>query len=440
MRWRIVGTLAVFAASATAAACGSILGVDGPYHPESDAAAGEEGSAGDGTTSDAPDRDEGSPDATPGDAGDGGSPEASFADAGSVLAVSAGRYFTCARFAAGLAKCWGQNDDGEFGNGTRVGSSVPIPAMGTGIAGLFHGNGTTCAALGGAGACTGQDGDGQLFDGQLDAQSSVPVATTTLPSAPSAFAPGIHRTCAIVANGDVYCAGDGAGGELGSGATGVSATPVKVDLGGAAAKAISGTWHHVCAITTTGAVLCWGDDSAGQLGGGSFVDGGVAAPVHVTLGGAASEIGTGELFTCALVGPDSSNAVWCWGDNSYGQLGNGGGGPSAVPVRVQGLTGLANLAVGGEHVCVGKQNAGGIACWGHGSSGELGNGSNADSSTPVDVSNVGGAPSSLASGGFHTCAVIASPNVLCWGANDLGQLGNDDPAGAQQNTPIAVQF
>ena len=441
MRTRTLGTLAVAAAAAFASlagvACGSILGVDGPYHLESDAATTGDGSPGDGTTPDAPGPDA---DATPGDAGDGGPPEASFVDADPLSAISAGRFVTCARYAGGVAKCWGQNLDGEFGNGTVVGSSVPIPAMGTGIVALFNGPGNTCAALGGSGACTGRGGAGQLLNGEVDAQSLVPVATTALPSAPSAFAPGQRRACAIVANGDVYCAGDGTDGELGPAATGVSATAVKVNLGGAVARAISGTWRHVCALTTAGDVYCWGDDTNGQLGSGSFVDAGIATPVHVPLGAAATDIGTGDAHTCAIVGPDSSNAVWCWGDDTYGQLGNGGGGQSAVPVQVSGLSALANLAVGAEHTCVGKQNAGGIACWGKGGSGQLGNGSNGDSPTPVDVSNVGGAPAALASGGFHTCAIVSSPNVICWGSNDFGQLGNDDPLNQQQNTPVAVQF
>jgi alpha-tubulin suppressor-like RCC1 family protein len=436
MRWRTrrtlgtLGTVGVASACAVAAACGSILGVDGPYHPEGDASSIGDASALDGTSSDA----------TEDAPSDGGAVDVSFADAGPIVGISAGRFMSCARYAGGVAKCWGQNHDGEFGNGSTIGSSVPIPAMGTGIVGLFNGPGDTCAALGGSGACTGRGGAGQLLDSQLDADSLVPVATAALTSAPSAFAPGQHRTCAIVANGDVCCAGDGADGELGPGATGVSATAVKVDLGGAAAKAISGTWRHVCALTTAGDVYCWGDDSAGQLGGGSFDDAGIAAPVHVSLGAPATEIGTGDEHTCALVGPDSTNGVWCWGDNTFGQLGNGGGGPSAVPVHVSGLVAVANLAVGAEHTCVGKSNAGGIACWGAGGSGQLGYGSNGDSPTPVDVSNVGGAPALMASGGFHTCAVVSSPNVICWGSNDFGQLGNDDPLNLQQNTPVAVQF
>jgi alpha-tubulin suppressor-like RCC1 family protein len=449
MRRRTLGTVVVASAVLSLplllplvlAACGSLLGVDGPYHAETDAATTTgDALSGEGAAHDAPSVDAGG-DAPVADGPEGGPiTDAGPIEAGPIVGLSAGRSTTCARYAGGVAKCWGLNTDGQFGNGTVVNSSVPVSAMGSGIAGLFQGFGNTCAALAGAGACTGRGGEGQLLDGQLDAQSYVPVPTTALPAAPSAFASAQHTTCAIVAGGDVYCAGDGTLGELGNGSTSSSAVPVKVDLGGAAAKVISGTWHHMCALTVAGAVYCWGDDTSGQLGNGSFNDAGTATPVHVTLAAAASEIGAGDANTCAIVGPDGNNSVWCWGDNSFGQLGNGGGGPSAVPVQVSGLTGLANLAVGAEHACVGLSNAGGIACWGKGGSGELGNNGNADSPTPVDVSNVGGAPAALVSGGFHTCALVSSPNVICWGSNDFGQLGNDDPLNNQQNAPVAVHF
>ena len=215
---------------------------------------------------------------------------------------------------------------------------------------------------------------------------------------------------------------------------------MKVDLGGGAAKAIVSEWQHVCALTTAGDVYCWGDDSAGQIGDGNTTTTGVLTPFHVPLSEAASEIGVGESHSCAIIGDDPNDAVWCWGDNSYGQLGNGGGGPSSTPVHVQGLHSLRNLAVGGEHACVVLASAGGVACWGKNGSGELGNDDTHDSPTPVNVSTIGGAPVSLAAGGFHTCALVSSPNVLCWGANDFGQLGNNDPLGNQQNSPVAVQF
>jgi alpha-tubulin suppressor-like RCC1 family protein len=412
------------------ASCTALLGIDGPYRGENDAGptadSAADGSGEGGPSGDAPLGVDGA--------------DAGPVDAGQIIAVTAGRFYSCALYTGGVAKCWGQNLEGEFGNGTAVSTAVPVPAMGTGLTALFGGLGDTCAVAGDAGQCSGRGGAGQLDNGQADAQSTVPVSTTALPAAPVAFASGQGFTCAMVIGGDVYCAGDGALGVLGNGSTAVQPTPVKVNLGGAPAMAIAAQWQHACAVTTAGDVFCWGDDSAGQLGNGTTTDAGVAAPVHVTLGAPAREVGVGEAHTCAIVGPDNDDGVWCWGDDTHGQLGSGGG-SSSTPVQVQGLgIGLRSLAVGGEHTCVVLANAGGVACWGKGGSGELGNNDTHDSPTPVSVSSIGGAPVGLASGGFHTCALVSSPNVLCWGANDFGQLGNDDPLGTQQNTPVPVHF
>jgi alpha-tubulin suppressor-like RCC1 family protein len=412
------------------ASCTALFGVDGPYRAES----GDGGplDATTDTAADAPVAPDG------GDAGPIG--ETGPVEAGPIVSVVAGRFYSCALYAGGVAQCWGNNLDGEFGNGSAVSSSIPIPAMGTGLTALFGGQGETCAVAGDAGRCAGRGGSGQLDNGEVDAQAFVPVATTVLPAPPIAFASGQQFTCAIVAGGDVWCAGDANLGVLGNGSTtGVQTTPVKVDLGGAPAMALAGQWNHACALTTAGDVWCWGDDSAGQIGNGTTTDAGVATPVHVTLAAPAREIGVGELHTCAIVGPDTNDGVWCWGDNSHGQLGNGGG-QSATPVQAQGVSRVRNLAVGGEHTCVVLANAGGVACWGKGGSGELGNNDNADQPTAVQVTGIGGAPAGLTAGGFHTCALVSSPNVLCWGANDFGQLGNDDPLGAQQNTPVPVHF
>jgi alpha-tubulin suppressor-like RCC1 family protein len=409
------------------ASCTALLGVDGAYRSEGDAAAAADAIAA-------------------GDAGriDGGG---ALPEAGTVVGVVAGRFHSCALFGGGLAQCWGENSYGQFGNGYMVNSSLPTAAMGSSLTSLFAGLADTCAVVGAVGECAGRGVSGELDNGVPDADSMWPVATAALPAAPTAFASGRGFTCAIVAGGDVYCAGDGSLGQLGNGSDGGGVAPVKVDLGGAAAAAIVAEWQHACALTTTGAVFCWGDDSSGQIGNGATTNTGVLTPFSVPLGGAASEIGVGEAHSCAVVGSDTQATVRCWGDNSYGQLGAGSSAPySASPVQVAGvggaagLNGVAVLAVGASHACVGLAYAGGVACWGKGGSGELGDDSTRDAPTPVLVSGISVLPVSMAAGGYHTCALVASPNVLCWGANDFGQLGNGDPTLAQQNTPAVVQF
>ena len=304
--------------STASASCTALLGIDGAYHAEGDSTADATTDTGAGHDSAAT-----GDTALPGDAGN----DSSFpSDPGPVGEVTAGRFHTCLRFQSGVAMCWGRDDDfGELGNGTMVSTSIPEPAMGSGIVKLVAGAHDTCGLLADGAVCAGKGGLGELLDDVGDADSPVPVATSALPALPIAIASGDEFTCAVVQGGDVYCAGNGASGVLGNGSTGVSLAPVKVDLQGKKATAIAAIDIHACALLTDGTVSCWGDDSYGQLGAGKTTpDAGSATPVAVQgLPGAASAICVGDAFSCAIVGNDENAAVWCWGDNTYGQLGNG---------------------------------------------------------------------------------------------------------------------
>jgi alpha-tubulin suppressor-like RCC1 family protein len=277
---------------------------------------------------------------------------------------------------------------------------------------------------------------GELGDGVGDADSPVPVVVSVFPSPPTAIASGNSFTCAIVGGGDVYCVGSGASGVLGNGTTATTLAAVQVDLQGKKAQAIAAFNAHACALLTDGSVWCWGDDSSGQLGNGAVTpDAGSATPVQVQgLPGAVSAVCVGDAFSCAVVGADQNSTVWCWGDNSGGQLGNGAPSvsQSATAVQVVGIKGAATLTCGAGHACIGNDyGQAGIWCWGKGGSGQLGNDATNDVFNATLVAGSSSFPQSLAAGGFHTCAVTSSPNVLCWGANDFGQLGNGSPDASQ---------
>jgi alpha-tubulin suppressor-like RCC1 family protein len=402
--------LLAFGAACTS--CTALLGIDKEYRAAPDAAADllQEGA-------------DGSSDA--------------LSNPNGIVKVTAGRFHSCALFASGTAKCWGRNDDyGELGDGTYVSSAVPVAAMGTGIVDLFAGAHDTCAALAGRGVCAGRGFSGELGNGG-DAGSSLPVAMSELPAAPIAIASGEGFACALMSGGDVYCMGGGARGELGDGSFGTSIVAVRAQLGGKA-KAIAAFGSHACALMEDGRVACWGDNSSGQLGNGNAApDAGIAVPAPVIGIAGATAIGVGTGFSCALIGSDANNSsVWCWGANDRGQLGDGSTTQRSTPVQVKELTGAGSLAVGDMHACAGMLISGGIKCWGHGGSGQLGNGGSGDAVTPVDVSGIGGYPVSLTAGGFHTCALLASPVVECWGSNDFGQIG--DGTTNQQSAPVQV--
>ncbi len=175
---------------------------------------------------------------------------------------------------------------------------------------------------------------------------------------------------------------------------------------------------HACIVLTDGTVRCWGKNLNGELGDGT--SGGFRnVPVIVSGLTNVQAVSAGEAFSCAL---KTDGTVWCWGQNTYGQLGNGTSVNSLAPVAVPGLTGVTALAAGSVHLCV-RKNDGTARCWGLNSSGQLGNGTTTSSSSPVTVSGLSGVVA-LASGVYHSCALLGGGTVKCWGSNVNGQLGD----------------
>jgi alpha-tubulin suppressor-like RCC1 family protein/peptidoglycan/xylan/chitin deacetylase (PgdA/CDA1 family) len=206
-------------------------------------------------------------------------------------------------------------------------------------------------------------------------------------------------------------------------------------------SAVSAGGDHTCVVTTTGAVQCWGDNEWGELGNGTTSNS--IIPVNVTgLTSNVTAISAGNYHTCALT---TGGGVKCWGDNYDGQLGDGTTNRRTTPVDVSGLTSnITTISSGAYHTCA-LTTGGGVKCWGYNYLGQLGNGTITDSTTPVDVSGLTGNIATISSGAYHTCAVTTGGGVECWGYNALGQLGNGTSAGPQvctrsscSTTPVDV--
>lgn len=190
---------------------------------------------------------------------------------------------------------------------------------------------------------------------------------------------------------------------------------------------------HTCALLGNGTVECWGDNQFGELGNGTNI--GSDTPVPVSgLSGATAITARGH-HSCALL---ADGTVRCWGYNATGQLGNSSNIDSNIPVPVSGLSGATAISGGLDETCALLAD-GSLECWGGNSSGQLGNGGNADSNTPTTVSLPPGIiATAISAGDDHACALIADGEVRCWGDNHFNQLG--DGSAISSNIPVLVSL
>ncbi|MCS6774127.1 MAG: hypothetical protein NZ693_08455 [Thermoflexales bacterium] len=337
-----------------------------------------------------------------------------------VRALAAGAYHTCALLEDGLVECWGANNSGQLGIGTTDPSNTPValPQLSQPARAVAAGELHTCVIVQtGEVWCWGSNDAGQL--GSDGDQSTVPVEVVGLSSAARAISAGARHTCALLDNGTVQCWGNNANGQLGNGEMGSSSRPVSVQ-GLSNVRVIAAGGYHTCALTANNQMRCWGANALGQLGDGTTSD--RVAPVAVRDVSDVRAISAGLYHTCAVV---QRGEIRCWGLNDTGQLGNGEAAKVLAPASVSGLTGAVRaLATGSEHTCALTADSS-VRCWGANGYGQLGDGSQQSRATPVAVLGLSGSARLIVVGGGHTCALVDSGDVLCWGQNQSGQLGNN---------------
>ncbi|MFG1607508.1 hypothetical protein [Actinoplanes sp. NPDC049265] len=238
---------------------------------------------------------------------------------------------------------------------------------------------------------------------------------------------GRAHSCATTSIGRVYCWGSDSDGQLGDGppANDVNrAVPVSAPAGMPVVVQVDAGDEHTCGLEHNGAVFCWGDNSAGQLGVGDNVDRDAPAQVAFPAGFVLVEVTAGAGHSCAI---DEQGAAWCWGRDDHGQLGDGGTGDTDRPVRVSDATGLTDpvvdIAAGGDTTCA--TTADGVAwCWGAGDRGQVGDGSGTDADRPVRVVATGALHDAqvrqVAVGKQQSCSVDQGGRVACWGRTATG--------------------
>lgn len=360
---------------------------------------------------------------------------------GTVKSVVVGDGNSCAIIDDGTVQCWGENWAGQIGDGTSSEVSGPSEVMNLSgkVKQLIIENRSICALINdGTVQCWGYNYFG------LAGRNPDDVTDVTIPNniegfsgAVKSLSDGNNSLCALIEDGTVQCWGYNGEKQLGSNANTTRSNGIPYS---STPLTISGLNNVIkldgsCALTEVGEVFCWGDNSSHQLANASLTES--ATPIKIALSGKATDVVYSYITPCALI---EDGTVQCWGDNHYGQVGDGTAGNFVdTPSFVSGLSGkVKNLAMGVYGRCAVIED-GTVQCWGNNRSGQLGNGTNQDTTTAVTVMGLLGKAKYIKVGGYafsqFFCALLEDNTVNCWGYNQYGNLGN----GLATNSSVPVE-
>jgi len=396
----------------------------------------DKGQLGDGTTTDRP-----TPVEVP------GLSEVSAIDAGGEVAASQpapGGGYSTALTRDGRVETWGDNVNGQLGDGAAIGWSQPKTVL-SGLRDVTHieaGFGHTLAQTGdGSLWAFGRNVFGQLGDGTTSSRTN-PVRVR-LDNVVGFDAGGGH-SLVVTADGSVWGWGFNIFGQVGDGTGGIGPNILKpnpVKLAGLPpVQSVVAAGGHSLALARDGTVWAWGLNAVGELGDGTndnrFVPGKVKG---LPPGIAAIAAGGGQNLALARDG-----TVWAWGDNRSGAVGDGSGINRSIPVQVSGLSGVRAIATG-THFSLALLHDGTVRAWGLDDNGQLGDGGSTNKLSPVPVSGLRDVQAIAAAGGGddvsparfgHSLALLSDGTVRAWGYNDRGQLG--DGSTITRRTPVEV--
>jgi alpha-tubulin suppressor-like RCC1 family protein len=337
--------------------------------------------------------------------------------------AGAGAYYLSGLTVTGIpSSCHGKDFQISAFDNNAGSSALPIFNGTQTTATVYNNDGTFVQGFQGTGSTVSS------FSGGFTVSFSVPVALAsntikfTLQSiehkdwAQTAISNGNNYSCTLLNSSAVKCWGANDYGNLGDGTTTQRLTPTTVSGLGSGVSAIAAGDRHACAVLATGTVRCWGTNNFGQLGDGTTTQ--RNTPVNVAGLSGVSAMSVGAHFSCALL---RTGGVQCWGRGTM--VGNGAGGEVAryTPVNVSGLSsGVIAIASGNYHTCA-VLNTGAVRCWGADGRGAVGNGGGGNS--PGTITGLSASAIGITGGDRHTCALLSTGGVQCWGWNDLGQIG-----------------
>ena len=369
-------------------------------------------------------------------------PALTAAASGTFIAstITGGEEHTCALDTTGAAWCWGSNDYGQLGNGTYDDSDAAGPqavAGGLRFISISAARDNTCGLTSiGAVYCWGENNEGQIGNGTSGPDQLTPTAVSGGLKFAS-ISVGSQFTCALTSAGTAYCWGDPFAGELGNGSLTQKSTPTAVKSS-LKFKSINAGYNQACALTNEGAAYCWGYNEYGSLGDGTWADRWI--PTAVKGGLKFTSIDAGDDFTCALT---ASGAAYCWGDDYSGTLGTGAPGDKNIPKAVIGGQKFISISAGDDHSCA-LTATGSAYCWGENDTGELGDGTTDASSNLGPRAVLGGYLfASVTTNAFsgdlnHSCGITPEGDAYCWGGNSYGALGDGTTDPSYGNGPQLV--
>ena len=378
-----------------------------------------------------------------------------------AAAITAGGLHSCALLQTGTISCWGNNNNGQLGNGTNNNFAVPVEVIGfpparaeeTTTTALARTTTTAIAETAAAPATeitptTMLTATAQAAPTTTTTTSTTSTATTTTTTTPPTTTTPTTPTPTTAAPPPTTAAPTTSPPPPPTTAPPAAAAQTSPPPSTAPppttaappttlpvnrATAITTGVSHSCSLNQTGTVSCWGNNFWGQLGNGQREDiSSVSVPPVQVLGITdATAVAAGEGHSCAL---HRDGTISCWGRNNWGQLGNGNEASSVLPLKIQVITDATSITTSKYHSCALHQN-GTISCWGSNNWGQLGN--NARSSVPVRVRGITDA-TAITTSEYHSCALHQNGTISCWGRNNWGQLGNGQ-SGSNADSPLPVQ-